>query len=335
MGKTVLSGTSSLDGMQWHKLADADWLDAGADHDIYAAALPASSAFHGVGFVQLFSDDSYIPEARWPNAQLSTMLDRDSTWATMKAGSGWGVVHDPELANNVSRRSNSSSRNVNWNDARVTLNLGSGVFTWVQAVQNYSHANTSFRYPATSLHDFKRPDDCPEDGSGPCKEFVGNRYFLQGALGALDSPGEWWLNTTSWTVYIWMPDGSKPTDGRLSAKVRDYCILHEGPPSASALASTVSRHPSAQQQERQQEQPAHRALLPSPSAPPAISGSTSLHNLSFHGCTFHLLDCTDCVVSDVEALYVTVFFVDSSTMMGGRGVAPHRSTLELVASYLC
>ena len=207
----------------------------------------------------------------------------------------------------------STGSGADWDGARVTLNLGTGVFTWVRTVWNYSDANATFRYP-TNLNGLKRPSDCPEDG-GPCKEFAGNRYFLQGAKGALDSPGEWWVNSSSSTLFIWMPDGSKPSDGRIAVKVRDYCVAHEGSPATHARTLLPPR-------------PSSRLAGDQPAGPEP----TRIQNLSFHGCTFQLLDCTNCIVSNVEALYPTydpsaangMDAVPATTMVEGQNATVER-----------
>ena len=49
-----------------------------------------------------------------------------------------------------------------------------------------------------------------------------NIYFLSGVLAALDSPGEYFVDMDSGTMYLWMPDGSgEPSD--VEVKVKDYC----------------------------------------------------------------------------------------------------------------
>ena len=48
-----------------------------------------------------------------------------------------------------------------------------------------------------------------------------NMYFLSGKLEALDSPGEHFIDETTWTMYVWAPDSGWPTDVRV--KTRDWC----------------------------------------------------------------------------------------------------------------
>ena len=35
---------------------------------------------------------------------------------------------------------------------------------------------------------------------------VDNLFFLSGVLAALDSPGEWFIDEKTWTLYVWMPE---------------------------------------------------------------------------------------------------------------------------------
>jgi hypothetical protein len=300
VGRTVLEGTKPLDGLHWERWQQPARDAPPGDRDpersnsskIFRAVIPPGAL--RFSYRQLFVDGEYITESRWPNANLSTMLDRDSAWATMKAGSGWGVVHDDALQKSGVGRNDGGG-------GRVTMNLGTGVFTWVRAVQNFSAANASFRYKA-DLPALKHSPGC--DPGQPCKHFVGNRYFLQGCLSALDSAGEWFLDEKDWTLYIWMPDERAPTDGRLSVKNTDFCVRKQAP----AVHETEM---------------VKEASVPRP---------VQLANLSFHGCTFELLDCNNCSVQDIELLYPTydptaadgMDAVPATTMIQGSGATVDR-----------
>eukprot|EP00040_Diaphanoeca_grandis_P043503 m.268260 g.268260 ORF g.268260 m.268260 type:complete len:753 (-) comp77793_c0_seq1:190-2448(-) len=191
-GGTVLDGTVVLEDASTH------WsLHKG---NIYKTKLPR--ALYGIEIQQLFVDGAYVSEARWPNANLSDMLNV-STWATMKQGSGWGWVHDPEMAEAA----------MNFSGARATLNLGTGVFTWTRTVDDFS--GSSFNYTA-DLDGLKRPNGT--------YVFTGCKYFLAGVLDALDAPGEWWVDNVTKMVYVWTPDGKSPRGGRVSIKVKDFCF---------------------------------------------------------------------------------------------------------------
>ncbi|MGC9319711.1 MAG: right-handed parallel beta-helix repeat-containing protein, partial [Armatimonadota bacterium] len=50
-----------------------------------------------------------------------------------------------------------------------------------------------------------------------------NRYFIQNVLGALDEPGEWFLDYETSVLYYWPPDG-RPQDGEVRVPVLDSLI---------------------------------------------------------------------------------------------------------------
>ena len=95
--------------------------------------------------INILGGPRYVPEARWPNANLSTVLDV-GTWASMKKGSGWGWLYDPEM----------NATGIDFTGARATMNLGSGVFTWVRAVRNFSGPAFNF---TTGLDGLKKPSN--------------------------------------------------------------------------------------------------------------------------------------------------------------------------------
>ena len=49
---------------------------------------------------------------------------------------------------------------------------------------------------------------------------AGNPYLLLGTLAGLDSPGEWFLDQTTGTVYLWTYDGKSPTAHAVEVKQR-------------------------------------------------------------------------------------------------------------------
>ena len=49
---------------------------------------------------------------------------------------------------------------------------------------------------------------------------VGTLYYVYGALSLLDIPTEWYLNTTSGTLYLWTPDGASPAAHVVEVKNR-------------------------------------------------------------------------------------------------------------------
>jgi len=49
-------------------------------------------------------------------------------------------------------------------------------------------------------------------------------YFINNAFDALDSPGEWYLDSSNHTLYVWLPDGGNPTDHLLEGSTYDHGI---------------------------------------------------------------------------------------------------------------
>lgn len=200
---TVLDGSLPVDAA-WARHRGAIW----------KTTLPAGPLRFAVR--QLFVDGEHVPEARWPDAPLPRALDAGA-WATMKYGSRWGVVADPEL----------SAAGVDFTGARVTMNIGTGEWTYTRDIGAFNASAGTFHYP-TALIGIIRPHSVRDEE----KLFSGNKYYLSGVPGALDSPGEWWLNTTDWTLYVWAPDGGSP-EGRVSVRAdlgryQDTCVTATG-----------------------------------------------------------------------------------------------------------
>ena len=78
----------------------------------------------------------------------------------------------------------------------------------------------SFRFDTTL--EAKTKDKYHEDD--PYKPRAGNPYLLMGTLAGLDSPGEWFLDQTTRTVYLWAPDGKSPAGHTVEVKQRDYTL---------------------------------------------------------------------------------------------------------------
>jgi Concanavalin A-like lectin/glucanases superfamily len=58
--------------------------------------------------------------------------------------------------------------------------------------------------------------------------FVGNRYFVQNVLGALDAPGEWYSDWETGELYFIPPDGKAPADGDVTVPVLENLVELSG-----------------------------------------------------------------------------------------------------------
>lgn len=183
--KVVLSGADPLAG-QWQQHSG----------NIYKLQT-------NLKFMQLFVDGKMMSEARWPNSPLGDLM----AMSRSKAGDGTGyeTIADPKLPEG------------DWNGAVVIFWPGSEWVNYTRRVTDYQPGK-SFRFDATT--ETVRKD--PYHKSDPYKPQAGNPYLLVGALAGLDSPGEWFLDEKTGTVYLWTPDGKSPAGHAVEVKQRDY-----------------------------------------------------------------------------------------------------------------
>eukprot|EP01064_Diplonema_japonicum_P016171 TRINITY_DN24178_c0_g1_i1.p1 TRINITY_DN24178_c0_g1~~TRINITY_DN24178_c0_g1_i1.p1 ORF type:complete len:647 (+),score=176.44 TRINITY_DN24178_c0_g1_i1:30-1943(+) len=149
---------------------------------------------------QIFFEGTHVPEARWPNAKYTEMLDV-KTWATAKNTTSYGYVFDPAM----------QQTNINWTGAIAVLNSDDRVLSYTRTVVNFT--GTSFNY------DTPLPGEKPR----PLFKYVGSPYYLFGILDALDSPGEWYFEPGTKKLYMWSPDSSPP-GSRVSYRTKDICL---------------------------------------------------------------------------------------------------------------
>jgi hypothetical protein len=185
--KVLLSGTEPLAGA-WQK----------HDGNIYKLQT-------NLKFIQLFVDGKMMPEARWPNSPLGDLMAMKRSAAG--EGTGYEMIADPKLPAG------------DWNGAVVIFWPGSEWVNMTRRVTDYQPGE-SFRFDVTTEQQKKDPYH-KED---PYKPRAGNPYLLVGALAGLDSPGEWFLDQTTGTVYLWTPDGKSPAAHAVEVKQRDYAV---------------------------------------------------------------------------------------------------------------
>ena len=198
-GLTELRGDAPLSGLDWTLSPRHN------SGGIYWATLPPGE-LRTPGVQQAFLDDEWLPEARYPNTDIHKVLKLTS-WGFCGKGSAHGYCKDrPDAWSDLAKQ------HVNWTGALATLSLGTRYATWTRRVTQ--HTKSSFHYYPGSLG----PGPGTADAAKP-----GGRYFLSGVLGALDSPGEFFIDEDSWTAYVWARD-SQPPAARASLKVRSFCV---------------------------------------------------------------------------------------------------------------
>ena len=239
---TILTGLTPLIGNTWNVYKD----------QIYSTKIPT----HLINTEQIFMDnDVFLSPARYPNLKnggINGVLDLFS-WAFCGKGSHVGTCVDRK-----DRWSDLSKFNTSMKGALATLSLGGRYATYTRKIKTHRAGSARFTYNKNL-----------GPGPGSKNTGVGNRYWLSGKLELLDSPGEWYIDTNTSMIYVWMPDNSNPND-RLSFKTNDYCVDHQ-----------------SSKQEN--------------------SGIT-ISNVTFLACTFRLRGCNasagiPCIVQDVNLTY--------------------------------
>ena len=193
---------------------------------IFKAQLPA--ALRGKDIQQAWAGQTWLPEARWPNANLTAGGPATlpggpislSSWATSYGRAHQtdnctactrlreGIIVDPELA----------KTGIDFTGALATLNVGFRFLTWTRRVLAHTAGSSSFHYNQTT----PKGQTGLVGGSGAyLDKGSDNRYFLSGVLAALDAPGEYFADIESGTMYLWMPDSTVPS--QVEVKAKDYC----------------------------------------------------------------------------------------------------------------
>lgn len=156
-------------------------------------------------FIQLFVDGMMMPEARWPNAPPGDLMSYRR--AAAGEGTGYDILADGNLPSG------------DWNGGIVVLWPGSRWVSLTRRISGYQPGK-SFRFdPGTEpkVQDPYHPSD-------PYQPRAGNPYFLTGCLAGLDSPGEWFHDEQSRTVYLWTMDHRTPAAHVITVKQRDFAV---------------------------------------------------------------------------------------------------------------
>eukprot|EP01062_Namystynia_karyoxenos_P043886 TRINITY_DN3214_c0_g1_i2.p1 TRINITY_DN3214_c0_g1~~TRINITY_DN3214_c0_g1_i2.p1 ORF type:complete len:713 (+),score=141.68 TRINITY_DN3214_c0_g1_i2:93-2141(+) len=211
-GRTRMTGTTPLPDA-WTKHSGSIW----------KTSVPSNMRFR---FQQLFVADDMVFEARWPNTGLSSLTSPHAWAETTNSSYPWtnesGFIAAPELA----------TSGIDWTGALITMNTATRVFSWTRTVA--AHKNDTILYDGP-LVPFRWKGSMPVN-----QRKLLQLYWLSGKLEALDSPGEWHLDTDSWELYLWSPDGKAP-GSRVSVKTRDLCVDVKGD-SAPASVSSMDMH---------------------------------------------------------------------------------------------
>jgi len=164
----------------------------------------ATQGFKGVRFRQLLFDGQRQPMARWPN------FDPQNPY-----GGGWAYIDGkPGKHEDVANQS-TTSFHYRKSDAR----------TWSRPQDGEVFVFPGYNY-WNNILPIKNVDakTCTIELGSPASYGLtpGDRYYVQGLIEELDAPGEWYLDSSTETLYFWPPEPLK--DQTVSAPVLDTLI---------------------------------------------------------------------------------------------------------------
>jgi uncharacterized protein (TIGR03437 family) len=188
-------------------VSGADLLPAGSwalsSGSIYKAGMAWDL---GDGANQVFLDGQMMTEARWPNTTLDVShptVAQTTAGSHVDGGSGLSTatITDPNLPSRPAGY---------WNGAAIHLGMGLSWSWQTGSVVSAGAGQLSFTYVPIF--------------SGSLTPSANNQYYLTGKLGELDSPGEWFRDSSSSTLYFWTPQGDTPAQHTVEAKHRQLAF---------------------------------------------------------------------------------------------------------------
>ena len=153
----------------------------------------------GAGSNQVFVDGKMMNDARWPNSSLDlshpTLATASSATATISTAT-ISTITSAALAQPAGF----------WVGATISIDSGDAWVFQSGTVTASSPGSLTFSYTAD------HPTELP---------LAGNKFFLTGVAGALDTAGEW-FRASNGTLSLWTPAGDSPANHVVEAKARQF-----------------------------------------------------------------------------------------------------------------
>ena len=153
---------------------------------------------------QVFVAGRMMTEARWPNGNFEQRWDR-SVWAESGVGSRKDTLICAEL----------DETGIDWTGALAVLNVGHQFKTWTRTITTYDAESSTLYYAL---------EERLGNGNDPGPHWEDDYFYLMGKREALDSPGEWFHDVDTGTLYFYPENGDKPARNTVSSKKRNFAF---------------------------------------------------------------------------------------------------------------
>lgn len=144
---------------------------------------------------QIFVDGEMMNMARWPN-NTGTLLQ--PVLATVEEAADSTSITDSAIPGGDGF----------WNGAQVWCVAGPAYVAQTSKITAYNAAAHTLTFNTFPTYDAK----------------AGNKYYLSGIKGALDTEKEWWYDSTQKQLYLWATGGGDPSARVVEAKKRNYAF---------------------------------------------------------------------------------------------------------------
>lgn len=163
----------------------------------------------GAGSNQLFVDGAMVNEARWPAGGGDLFHPATATADTITSSVSPGGPFGGTATATITSAALTQPAGA-FVGATIHIAPGQGWVWQTGTVIDSQVGQLTYQY--TQLNsDYQIPRN-------------GNRFYLTGQLQMLDSPGEWFRDPTSGTLYLWTPQGDNPVAHDVEAKHRLYAF---------------------------------------------------------------------------------------------------------------
>ena len=160
---------------------------------------------------QVFFNGQLAYEARWPNNVGTPGTSNNFTYATVARSEGGNVI--PAAVGNTLMLQDSRlpfPNDADLNGATIWCGRNVNFYNNIVAkVNSYSAATREIFFT---------------DDGGNSPPVANSMYIIWGARALLDTTNEWWYDSGSQQLYVWMPDGMMPANGAVEYKTRIFAF---------------------------------------------------------------------------------------------------------------